>query len=34
MKTSSPLPSMKSSGLSWSLLAFAIAALLVIIMKR
>jgi hypothetical protein len=34
MKPSTSLPAMKSSGLSWSMLAFVLAALLVIVMKR
>lgn len=32
--SNTPLPTMKTSGLSWSLLAFVLAALLVIVVKR
>ena len=34
MKLTSSLPAMKSSGLSWSIIVFALAALLVIILKK
>jgi hypothetical protein len=34
MKITPTLPTMKSSGMSWSILAFALAALLVILMKK
>lgn len=34
MKTPLPLPAMKTSGLSWSIIVFALAALLVILMKK
>lgn len=34
MKSPTSLPDMKSSGMSWSILVFALAALLVILLKK